>query len=134
MVFAQGSNGWLDYTPPSDFSPLRAQRDDTRLIRDRWATSTPDERDCEPVNFDGGRVRAWLQVQTPVLPEGRTCCSKAVQTDGEVSVCIFPVNISMKKNNRIVLFFFTLKQYFDKLKFNIIIFIEHEQILTSVTG
>lgn len=127
----QGWNGWLDYTPPSDSSPVRAQRDDTRLTRDKWATSTPDGRDCELANFDGGRVRAWLRVQSPVLPEERTSCSKAVQTDGKVRVCrcvcvcMFPVNLSMKKNNRtVLLFFFTLKQYFDKLKFNLLIFIE----------
>lgn len=48
------------------------------------ATSTPNGWDSSssPVNFDGGRVRAWLGVENPARPEGRSSCSRAVQTDG----------------------------------------------------
>ncbi|TMS07740.1 Nesprin-2 [Larimichthys crocea] len=56
----------------------------TRLNGDQWATSTPDREDSEPVSFDGGRVRAWLGVQSPAPLERGTSCSKAVQTDGQL--------------------------------------------------
>lgn len=54
------------------------------MNRDQWATSTPDRQNSEPVSFDGGRVRAWLGVQSPAPQERRTSCSRAVQTDGQV--------------------------------------------------
>ncbi|XP_049432209.1 uncharacterized protein si:ch211-137a8.2 isoform X2 [Epinephelus fuscoguttatus] len=76
--------GWLDHAQPSVFPPVTTQRGGTRTNRDQWATSTPDRQDGEPVSFDGGRVRAWLGVQSPSPPERRTSCSRAVQTDGQV--------------------------------------------------
>ncbi|XP_078023504.1 uncharacterized protein LOC117259344 isoform X3 [Epinephelus lanceolatus] len=76
--------GWLDHAQPSVFPPVTTQRGGTRTNRDQWATSTPDRQDGEPVSFDGGRVRAWLGVQSPGPPERRTSCSRAVQTDGQV--------------------------------------------------
>ncbi|KAL7400821.1 hypothetical protein ABVT39_018398 [Epinephelus coioides] len=76
--------GWLDHAQPSVFPPVATQRGRTRINRDQWATSTPDRQDGEPVSFDGGRVRAWLGVQSPGPPERRTSCSRAVQTDGQV--------------------------------------------------
>ncbi|XP_047451062.1 uncharacterized protein si:ch211-137a8.2 [Mugil cephalus] len=50
---------------------------------DQWMTSTPDRLDGEPVGFDGGRVKAWLRVQSSAPLESRTSCSRAVQTDRE---------------------------------------------------
>ncbi|XP_078103221.1 nesprin-2 isoform X1 [Sander vitreus] len=77
--------GWLDHAHPSVASPVASQRDGTRPDGDQWATSTPDSRDGEPVGFDGGRVRAWLGVtRSHALPERRTSCSKAVQTNAQV--------------------------------------------------
>ncbi|XP_069390970.1 nesprin-2 isoform X2 [Paralichthys olivaceus] len=73
--------GRLDHTHPAVFSPAATQEEEPRLSDDQWATSTPDERNNDPVSFDGGRVRAWLGVQSPTPPERRTSCSKAVQTD-----------------------------------------------------
>ena len=82
----QRSEGWFDHAHPRAFSPVEIQGGGTRLNGDQWATSTPDKQDSEPVIFDGGRVRAWLGVQSPAPSEGRTSCSKAVQTDGEAKV------------------------------------------------
>ncbi|KAJ3591277.1 hypothetical protein NHX12_009223 [Muraenolepis orangiensis] len=39
-------------------------------------------RVCEPISFDGGRVRAWLGVQTST-PAERTSCSRGIQTDSQ---------------------------------------------------
>ncbi|XP_035768145.1 nesprin-2 [Neolamprologus brichardi] len=39
-----------------------------------------------PVDFDGGRVQAWLRVQSAALPERSTSCSKEVQTDGRLKM------------------------------------------------
>ncbi|KAI3354389.1 hypothetical protein L3Q82_018503, partial [Scortum barcoo] len=80
----QRVEGWLDRAHPSIFSPVATEPGGTRLNGDEWATSTPDRRDGNPVSFDGGRVRAWLGVQSSAPPERRTSCCKAVQTDGEV--------------------------------------------------
>ncbi|XP_074497102.1 uncharacterized protein LOC141771082 isoform X1 [Sebastes fasciatus] len=78
--------GWFDHAHPSVFSPVATQGGGTGPNGDQWATSTPDGPDGEPVSFDGGRVRAWLGVQSPAPPEKSTSCSKAVQTDGQVEV------------------------------------------------
>ncbi|XP_034459514.1 nesprin-2 [Hippoglossus hippoglossus] len=72
---------WQDHTHPAVFSPAATQEEEPRLSDHQWATSTPDGRDSDPLSFDGGRVRAWLGVQSPAPPERRTSCSKAVQTD-----------------------------------------------------
>lgn len=53
----------------------------------QWATSTPDGQSGEPIGFDGGRVKAWLRVQSSAPPEGRPSCSKAVQTVEEKVEC-----------------------------------------------
>ncbi|KAG7256757.1 hypothetical protein CRUP_025647 [Coryphaenoides rupestris] len=37
----------------------------------------------EPISFDGGRVRAWLGVQSSPSPSQRTSCSRGVQTDNQ---------------------------------------------------
>ncbi|XP_070399774.1 nesprin-2 isoform X2 [Nothobranchius furzeri] len=71
-----GSEEWLDHAAPR----LLALRQDG----DQWTTSTPAREDDEPMRFDGGRVKAWLSVQSSTPSENRTSCSKAVQTDGEV--------------------------------------------------
>lgn len=47
----------------------------------RWATSTPERREAEPVSFDSGRVRAWLGAQSPAPSDEKTSCSRAVQTE-----------------------------------------------------
>ncbi|XP_029964206.1 nesprin-2 isoform X3 [Salarias fasciatus] len=49
--------------------------------QDRWTTSTPDRLDGEPGFFPGGRVEAWLGVQSPAQSQTRTSRSRAVQTD-----------------------------------------------------
>lgn len=92
----QRLDGWLDDTHPSVFSAVETKWGETMLNRDQWATSTPDRWDSEPVNFDGGRVRAWLGVQSPAPPERKTSCSKAVQTDGEVRVSEFTFSHSVE--------------------------------------
>lgn len=73
----QRSDGWLGQAHPSVFAPVEAQ----------WMTSTPGRQD-KLASFDGGRVRAWLGVQSPAPQEERTSCSKAVQTE-EVKVSNF---------------------------------------------
>ncbi|KAF7656466.1 hypothetical protein LDENG_00040360 [Lucifuga dentata] len=78
--------GWLERAQPHVFSPITPQGGGNWGSRDQWVTSTPDSQDCEPFSFDGGRVRAWLGVQSPAHKEGRTSCSKSVQTDGEVNL------------------------------------------------
>lgn len=75
---AQTSDGWLGQAHPSVFAPVEAQ----------WMTSTPGRQD-KLASFDGGRVRAWLGVQSPAPKEERTSCSKAVQTEEEVKVSNF---------------------------------------------
>lgn len=80
----QRPEGWLDHAHPGVFSPIESQQGGAQLYGDQWATSTPDGQEGEPVSFDGGRVRAWLGVQSPAPPERTTSCCKAVQTDGEV--------------------------------------------------
>ncbi|XP_041796919.1 nesprin-2 [Chelmon rostratus] len=77
-------DGWPDHAHPSVFSPVESQGGGTQPNGDQWVTSTPSRRDGEPISFDGGRVRAWLGVQSPAPAERRTSCSKSVQTDGEM--------------------------------------------------
>ncbi|XP_008303961.1 nesprin-2-like, partial [Stegastes partitus] len=67
-----GLEYWLDQS--RSFSPAANGKD-------QWATSTPDAQSGEPIGFDGGRVKAWLRVQSSAPPEARPSCSKAVQTD-----------------------------------------------------
>nr|XP_046246097.1 nesprin-2 isoform X2 [Scatophagus argus] len=74
-------DGWFGHAHPDVFSPVKTQGGGTGL--DQWVTSTPSRLDSEPASFDGGRVRAWLGVQSPA-PAQRTSCCKAVQTDGEL--------------------------------------------------
>ncbi|XP_027135823.1 nesprin-2 isoform X1 [Larimichthys crocea] len=82
----QRLSGWFDHAHPAVFSPAETKGGGTRLNGDQWTTSTPDREDSEPVSFDGGRVRAWLGVQSPAPLERGTSCSKAVQTDGQVKL------------------------------------------------
>ncbi|XP_042342081.1 nesprin-2 [Plectropomus leopardus] len=74
--------GWLDHAHLSVISPAATHGGGTWPKRGQWVTSTPERQDGEPVSFDGGRVRAWLGVQSPAPAERRT--SRAVQTDGQV--------------------------------------------------
>ncbi|XP_029373431.1 nesprin-2 isoform X2 [Echeneis naucrates] len=74
---------WPDLNHSDVFSPVATQGEDPQLNRDQWITSTPDRQESEPISFDGERVRAWLGAQHSALQEGRTSCSKAVQTDRE---------------------------------------------------
>ncbi|XP_076591633.1 nesprin-2 [Chaetodon auriga] len=78
--------GWLDHARPSVFSPIESDGGGAQLNGDQWVTSTPSRENSEPISFDGGRVRAWLGVQSPAPPETRTSCSRSVQTDGGVEV------------------------------------------------
>ncbi|XP_056297756.1 nesprin-2 isoform X2 [Pseudoliparis swirei] len=75
---------WLDHAQLDVPSPVATQGGRTRPKGQRWATSTPDRQDDEPVCFDGRRVRAWLGVQGPAPLERTTSCSKAVQTAGQI--------------------------------------------------
>ncbi|TNN71044.1 Nesprin-2 [Liparis tanakae] len=75
---------WLDHAQLDVPSPVATQGGRTRPKGQRWATSTPDGQDGEPVCFDGRRVRAWLGVQGPAPLETTTSCSKAVQTAGQM--------------------------------------------------
>ncbi|XP_058490946.1 nesprin-2 isoform X2 [Solea solea] len=75
---------WLDHAHPGIFSPAATKEAESRVSGERWATSTPDRCDSDPISFGGRRVRAWLGVQSPAPSEGRTLYSKAVQTDEEV--------------------------------------------------
>lgn len=77
-------DGWFDHAQPRVFSPITPQEGGAQVSRDQWATSTPDGQDCEPFGFDGGRVRAWLGVQSHAPLERRTSCSRSVQTDGQM--------------------------------------------------
>ncbi|XP_017286531.1 uncharacterized protein si:ch211-137a8.2 [Kryptolebias marmoratus] len=61
-------------------SPLTIEQEE-----DQWTTSAPGRGDGEPIRFDGGRVKAWLRVQSSA-PAGGTSCSKAVQTEAEVKL------------------------------------------------
>lgn len=70
-----GLEKWLDYS--GSFSPPAAGHD-------QWTTSTPDRQSGEPIGFDGGRVKAWLRVQSSAPSEGRPSCCKAVQTEDKV--------------------------------------------------
>ncbi|KAM4589103.1 uncharacterized protein V3H82_003270 isoform 2-T2 [Fundulus diaphanus] len=71
---ALSPQGWTDHTEPALFSPVA-----TRQEEDQWTASTPEGGVNEPMRFDGGRVSAWLRVQSSA-----TSCSRAVQTDGDV--------------------------------------------------
>lgn len=72
------SDSWLDQNHRL-VRPVESQWARTTLSPDRLAASTPSQwEDSRPIDFDGGRVRAWLGVQSP---EGRSSCSRAVQTD-----------------------------------------------------
>lgn len=82
----QGLGEWSDHAHCGFLPPLAAEQDGALLYGDQWATSTPERKDGRPVNFDGGRVKAWLRVQSSTSPERAACCSKAVQTDGEEKV------------------------------------------------
>ncbi|KAG7224429.1 hypothetical protein INR49_015093, partial [Caranx melampygus] len=73
--------GWPNQTHPEVFSTVTILNKESQQSGDQWPTSTPDRQDSEPVSFDGGRVRAWLGVQSLALAERRSSCSKAVQTD-----------------------------------------------------
>ncbi|XP_035987476.1 nesprin-2 [Fundulus heteroclitus] len=70
---------WTDRTEPALFSPGA-----TRQEEDQWTASTPEGDLNQPMRFDGGRVTAWLRVQSSAPAENATSCSRAVQTDGDV--------------------------------------------------
>ncbi|XP_051814186.1 nesprin-2 [Acanthochromis polyacanthus] len=72
-----GWESWPDHS--RSFSPVATGKD-------QWTTSTPDRQSSEPICFDGGRVKAWLRVQSSA-PSGRPSCSKAVQTKEEKVEC-----------------------------------------------
>ncbi|CAL8354084.1 unnamed protein product [Lota lota] len=55
-------------------------------ITNQEVDSLPDQQVCEPISFDGGRVRAWLGVQSST-PSQRTSCSRGVQTDSQSPSC-----------------------------------------------
>ncbi|MEQ2298675.1 hypothetical protein AMECASPLE_007693 [Ameca splendens] len=76
---ALGPQDWLDQTEPGLFSPVITSREE-----DQWNTSTPEEDANEPMKFDGGRVKAWLRVQSSAPSQNTASCSRAVQTDGDV--------------------------------------------------
>ncbi|XP_026225583.1 SPEC and KASH domain-containing protein isoform X2 [Anabas testudineus] len=76
------TEGFLDHD--GVFSPAATRQERDLLPGDQWVTSTPDAQDSELVCFDGGRVRAWLGVQSLAFQERMSPCSKAVQTEGEV--------------------------------------------------
>ncbi|XP_054868161.1 nesprin-2 isoform X2 [Amphiprion ocellaris] len=67
-----GLENWLDHS--GSFSPAVTGKD-------QWVTSTPDGQSGEPIGFDGGRVKAWLRVQSSAPPEGHPSSSKAMQTE-----------------------------------------------------
>ncbi|XP_005474935.1 uncharacterized protein si:ch211-137a8.2 isoform X1 [Oreochromis niloticus] len=97
----EGDLEWLDHTQPGFFSPVADQQEEALGCRDQWKTSTPDRQDGEPVDFDGGRVQAWLRVQSAALPERSTSCSKEVQTDGrlKMSQCYMDENHADASNS-----------------------------------
>lgn len=70
---------WAEQTEPFLFSPVISRQEE-----EQWITSTPDRDVSEPMRFDGGRVKAWLRVQSSAPAENVTSCSRAVQTDGDV--------------------------------------------------
>ncbi|MED6252608.1 hypothetical protein ATANTOWER_014158, partial [Ataeniobius toweri] len=76
---ALGPQDWLDQTDPGWFSPVITSQEE-----DQWNTSTPEEDTNEPMRFDGGRVKAWLRVQSSAPSQNTASCSRAVQTDGDV--------------------------------------------------
>ncbi|XP_032401928.1 uncharacterized protein LOC116708202 isoform X2 [Xiphophorus hellerii] len=69
---------WTDQTEPGLFSPVAIRQEE-----DQWAASTPEGDVNKPMRFDGGRVKAWLRVQSSAPAEIMTSCSRAVQTDGD---------------------------------------------------
>nr|XP_020461252.1 uncharacterized protein LOC109963238 [Monopterus albus] len=77
-------DGWPGHAHHSVFSPVTTRQEKALLSGKQWVTSTPDTADSEADIFDGGRVRAWLGVQSPAPPPQRTSCSRAVQTVREV--------------------------------------------------
>ncbi|KAM7412545.1 hypothetical protein PAMA_020091 [Pampus argenteus] len=82
----QRRQGWRHRGRAGLYSPVTTEEGGPQLSEDQWVTSTPDGQRSEPVGFDGGRVRAWLRVQSRGPPErnGNTACCKAVQTDEEM--------------------------------------------------
>ncbi|XP_075328890.1 uncharacterized protein LOC142387977 [Odontesthes bonariensis] len=83
-----GLDEWPEPSQPGFFPPVAAGQEGAAPRRDQWTTSTPEREAGESLSFDGGRVKAWLRVQSSAPPERRTSCSKAVQTDGEVKAHI----------------------------------------------
>lgn len=81
LLSLQNPDGRPPHTCPGVFSPAESGRD-----RDpppsRAVTSPPHTEASELSPYDGGRVRAWLGVQSP------SSCSKAVQTEVCVCVCV----------------------------------------------
>lgn len=69
IVCLQRLRGWLGHAHAS-VSPVEA----------RWATSTPAKREAEP-NFDHEIIGAWLGVKSPAPTDGKTSCSRMVQTE-----------------------------------------------------
>ncbi|MEQ2158134.1 hypothetical protein GOODEAATRI_009119 [Goodea atripinnis] len=85
---------WLDQTEPGLFSPVITSREE-----DQWNTSTPEEDANEPMKFDGGRVKAWLRVQSAAPSQNTASCSRAVQTDGDVKVgSLFSVSSAIQQD------------------------------------
>lgn len=86
LLCLQDAEGRLGLSYNDISSSAAARQEKAQLVGDQWASSTPDGQDGDPVGFDGGRVRAWLTVQNLTPPEGRSSCSKAVQTEEEAEV------------------------------------------------
>ncbi|XP_030237712.1 nesprin-2 isoform X1 [Gadus morhua] len=55
-------------------------------VTNQEVDSIPDRQVCEPISFNGGRVRAWLGFQSST-PSRSTSCSRGVQTDGQSLSC-----------------------------------------------
>ncbi|XP_017158551.1 uncharacterized protein LOC103460035 isoform X2 [Poecilia reticulata] len=69
---------WTDQPEPGLVSPVTSRQEE-----DQWAASSPEADLNKPMRFDGGRVKAWLRVQSSAPAEMTTSCSRAVQTDGD---------------------------------------------------
>lgn len=70
-----------------------------RHYQDRWTTSTPDRLDGEPGGSVGGRVEAWLGVQSPAHSVRSTSCSRAVQTEFSLETADQPFLVSARTSS-----------------------------------
>ncbi|XP_038130814.1 uncharacterized protein si:ch211-137a8.2 isoform X1 [Cyprinodon tularosa] len=73
---------WTDQTDPGLFSPIT-----TSQAEGQWTVLTTEGDANEPMGFNGGRVNAWLRVQSSSTADNPSSGLQVVPTDADKKFC-----------------------------------------------